>query len=94
MSRPDELEAITESAGFSKTSGFIADTRAFCSIPARHDMSRRLDAGYVASEWGTSENNRRAKYYRLTALGKKQLQLETDSWQRFAEAVSLVLRYA
>jgi glucuronate isomerase len=40
--------AITESAGFAKTSGFIDDTRAFCSIPARHDMSRRLDAGYVA----------------------------------------------
>jgi glucuronate isomerase len=40
--------AITESAGFGKTSGFIDDTRAFCSIPARHDMSRRLDAGFVA----------------------------------------------
>ncbi len=40
--------AVTESAGFAKTSGFIDDTRAFCSIPARHDMSRRLDAGYVA----------------------------------------------
>jgi glucuronate isomerase len=40
--------AITESAGFTKTSGFIDDTRAFCSIPARHDMSRRLDAGFVA----------------------------------------------
>jgi glucuronate isomerase len=41
--------AITEAAGFAKTSGFIDDTRAFCSIPARHDMSRRLDAGFVAS---------------------------------------------
>lgn len=40
--------AVTESAGFSRTSGFIDDTRAFCSIPARHDMSRRLDAGYLA----------------------------------------------
>ncbi|GAB3622005.1 glucuronate isomerase [Mariniluteicoccus endophyticus] len=40
--------AITESAGFSRTSGFIDDTRAFCSIPARHDMSRRLDAGFLA----------------------------------------------
>jgi glucuronate isomerase len=40
--------AITETAGFDKSSGFIDDTRAFCSIPARHDMSRRLDAGYVA----------------------------------------------
>ncbi|MHB1171929.1 MAG: hypothetical protein ACYCZY_05460 [Lacisediminihabitans sp.] len=41
--------AITDSAGFTKTSGFIDDTRAFCSIPARHDMSRRSDAGYLAS---------------------------------------------
>ncbi|NJC21652.1 glucuronate isomerase [Arthrobacter pigmenti] len=40
--------AATDSAGFYKTSGFIDDTRAFCSIPARHDMSRRLDAGYLA----------------------------------------------
>jgi glucuronate isomerase len=40
--------AVTESAGFAKTSGFIDDTRAFCSIPARHDMSRRLDSGYLA----------------------------------------------
>jgi glucuronate isomerase len=40
--------AVTESAGFSRTSGFIDDTRAFCSIPARHDMSRRLDSGFLA----------------------------------------------
>ncbi len=40
--------AVTETAGFSRISGFIDDTRAFCSIPARHDMSRRLDAGYLA----------------------------------------------
>jgi glucuronate isomerase len=40
--------AVTETVGFAKTSGFIDDTRAFCSIPARHDMSRRLDASYVA----------------------------------------------
>ncbi|RKR74343.1 glucuronate isomerase [Frondihabitans australicus] len=42
-------EAVTDSVGFTKTSGFIDDTRAFCSIPARHDMSRRVDAGYLAS---------------------------------------------
>ena len=40
--------AVTETAGFSRTSGFVDDTRAFCSIPARHDMSRRLDAGWLA----------------------------------------------
>ena len=41
-------EAATESTGFSRTSGFVDDTRAFCSIPARHDMSRRIDCGYLA----------------------------------------------
>jgi len=41
-------DAVTESAGFTRTSGFVDDTRAFCSIPARHDMSRRLDSGYLA----------------------------------------------
>jgi glucuronate isomerase len=40
--------AVTETIGFTRTSGFIDDTRAYCSIPARHDMSRRLDAGYLA----------------------------------------------
>jgi glucuronate isomerase len=40
--------AVTETAGFVKTSGFVDDTRAFCSIPARHDMARRLDAGFLA----------------------------------------------
>jgi transcriptional regulator len=59
--------------------------------PALHRLE---DAGYIAAEWGTSENNRRAKYYHLTPRGEKQLAIETDSWQRFAEAVSLVLRFA
>jgi glucuronate isomerase-like protein len=40
--------AVMETAGFSCTSGFVDDTRAFCSIPARHDMSRRIDAGVLA----------------------------------------------
>jgi glucuronate isomerase len=40
--------AVTDSAGFAKTSGFIDDTRAFCSIPARHDASRRSDASFLA----------------------------------------------
>ena len=41
--------AVTDSAGFAKTSGFIDDTRAFCSIPARHDVSRRADAAFLAN---------------------------------------------
>ncbi|MCU1678157.1 MAG: Glucuronate isomerase [Frankiales bacterium] len=42
-------EAVTDSAGFYKTAGFVDDTRAFCSIPSRHDVARRVDAGYLAS---------------------------------------------
>ncbi len=52
LDAPDAIRrfrrATTEAAGFTRTSGFIDDTRAFCSIPARHDMSRRLDAGHLA----------------------------------------------
>jgi glucuronate isomerase len=52
LDAPDAIRrwrsAVTETVGFSRTSGFIDDTRAFCSIPARHDMSRRLDAGHLA----------------------------------------------
>jgi PadR family transcriptional regulator PadR len=57
--------------------------------PALH----RLEAqGLVASEWGDSENNRRAKFYKLTPSGRKQLATETDSWERFAGAISLILQ--
>ena len=59
--------------------------------PALH----RLEAqGLVASEWGASENNRRAKFYKLTAAGRKQLNEEWESWKRFSGAVELILRDA
>ena len=48
--------------------------------------------GLVASAWGVSDNNRRAKYYRLTPLGARQLAAETDGWRRYARAVELILR--
>ena len=52
LDAPDAIRrfraAVTETAGLTRTSGFIDDTRAFCSIPARHDMARRLDSGYLA----------------------------------------------
>jgi transcriptional regulator len=44
--------------------------------------------GLIASDWGTSENNRRAKYYHLTAAGRRRLGEETASWQRLAEAIA------
>jgi len=57
--------------------------------PALHRMVQR---GWVRSSWGVSENNRRARYYTLTDDGERQLDVETGKWQRFAEAISLVLQ--
>jgi PadR family transcriptional regulator PadR len=55
----------------------------------------RLEArGWIAAEWGTSDNNRRAKYYELTAKGRGQLALRTSLWTRYAEAVFKVLQAA
>ncbi len=52
----------------------------------------RLEArGWIRSEWGASENNRRARFYELTRRGRKQLAEEQESWERFAQAVSRVL---
>ena len=56
--------------------------------PALHRLE--LD-GWIDSEWGVSENNRRAKFYRLTAHGKKQLAKEAENWQRVARAIGLVM---
>ena len=56
--------------------------------PALHRMERK---GWIESEWGLSENNRRAKYYTLTTDGRKQLRAEASTWSVFAQAVSKVL---
>ena len=47
--------------------------------------------GLIAGEWGTSDNNRKAKYYRLTAAGRRRLGEETESWKRLVEAIALAL---
>jgi transcriptional regulator len=59
--------------------------------PALHRLEAR---GLVAAEWGASDNNRRAKFYKLTATGKRQLEAEWDTWKRFSGAVELILRDA
>lgn len=59
--------------------------------PALHRLERR---GWVKARWGTSENNRRAKYYELTRAGTKQLQTEEESWRKLAAAVAQVLESA
>lgn len=57
-------------------------------------LYRLEDRGWVASEWGTSPEGRRAKFYNLTPLGKKQLSAEQDDWRRFALAIEHVLEGA
>ena len=59
--------------------------------PALHRLERR---GWIASSWGTSLNNRRAKYYRLTQAGRKQLFAETSKWERLTAAIARVLNPA
>ena len=58
-------------------------------FPALHRME---DAGWLAANWGTSENNRRAKYYKLTASGRRQLESEVGEWKRIALAISYALQ--
>jgi PadR family transcriptional regulator, regulatory protein PadR len=59
--------------------------------PALYRLEQR---GWIAYEWGASENGRRAKYYRLTKTGKKQLADETESWERLSAAVNQILETA
>ena len=58
-------------------------------FPALHRME---EAGWLQSSWGESENNRRAKFYRLTAAGRRQLDAETQDWQRISVAITTALK--
>ena len=58
-------------------------------FPALHRME---EAGWLSSSWGDSENNRRAKFYRLTAAGRRQLQTETAQWETIALAIASALQ--
>lgn len=56
--------------------------------PALHRLEYK---GWIESDWGSSENNRRAKFYELTATGRKQLETELETWERLSVAIALVL---
>jgi PadR family transcriptional regulator len=59
--------------------------------PALHRLE---DRGWIASFWGTSENNRKARYYRLTPKGRKQLDVQTNRWDEIVRAINRILRPA
>lgn len=55
-------------------------------------LYRLENQGWIAGEWGESENKRKAKYYRLTAAGKRKLQTETEKWNEMADAIAAILQ--
>jgi PadR family transcriptional regulator PadR len=59
--------------------------------PALHRLERR---GWIKARWGTSENNRKAKFYELTKAGRRQLEIERDTWEKLTAAVSQILETA
>ena len=71
-----------------RTSEDVLEVEQGSLYPALHRLE---DRGWVSSHWGPSENNRKAKYYRLTAAGRKQLVRETSRWRQMTRAIGLVM---
>ena len=71
-----------------RTSENVLEVEQGSLYPALHRIEER---GWISSYWGASENNRKAKFYRLTAAGKKQLLRETGRWRQMARAIGLVM---
>ena len=74
------------SSRFPKTASRFSKAR---SIPALYRLEHQ---GWIASEWGESDNNRKAKFYRLTAAGKRRFQAETEKWNRMADVIAGILQ--
>ena len=72
-------------------SGEVLSVTPGALYPALHRLEER---GLISAEWGASENNRKAKFYKLTAAGRKQLEAERETWERFSGAVESILRNA
>jgi PadR family transcriptional regulator, regulatory protein PadR len=72
-------------------SGEVLSVTPGALYPALHRLEER---GLVSAEWGASDNNRQAKFYKLTAAGRRQLETERETWERFTGAVEAILRDA
>ena len=84
----DRMHGYAIAEAIQRRSDEILSVEEGALYPALHRLELR---GWLASEWGVSENNRRAKYYRITTAGKKQLAAEGEQWSRLAQAVLRVL---
>ena len=93
------LQTLVLGPGHGHTIAYAIEHRSEDVLQVEHGslypaLHRLEDRGWIASFWGTSENNRRARYYRLTPAGRKQLAQQTSRWDELVRAVNLVLRPA
>jgi len=93
------LQTLAPGAAHGHTIAHVIERRSEDVLQVEHGslypaLHRLEDRGWIASFWGTSENNRKARYYRLTATGRKQLSVETSRWDRVVRAINQVLRPA
>jgi transcriptional regulator len=82
------MHGLGISRRIAQITGGTFDVKPGSLFPALHRMEQ---AGWLNAEWGESENNRRAKFYRLTAAGRRQLKEETDQWARISAAMASAL---
>ena len=85
----DPLHGLGISRRIEQITGGTFVVKAGSLFPALHRME---EAGWLSSSWGTSETNRKARFYKLTAAGRRQLGLETTEWQRISAAMAMALR--
>ncbi len=85
---PGDAHGHTIAKVIERTSEDVLEVEQGSLYPALHRLE---DRGLVSSYWGASENNRKAKFYRLTVVGKKQLLRETTRWRQMARAIGLVM---
>jgi len=84
----DELHGLGVSRRVAQITGGAYDVRPGSLFPALHRLE---ESGWLEASWGESENNRRAKFYRLTAAGRRQLERETAEWKRVAGVMRMAL---
>jgi transcriptional regulator len=89
--QPGPMHGWGISQRLQQTSGDVLQVQQGSLYPALHRLENR---GWVKAEWGPSDNNRRAKFYELTATGKRQLAREIAEWERLSSAIALVLNHA
>jgi transcriptional regulator len=85
----EPLNGYSVSQRLKQVSGDVLHVSDGSLYPALHKLEQE---GWIAAEWRASENNRRAKYYALTRLGRKQLEKEASNWRRLSAAISHVVR--